>query len=104
MKIAQKTATLFATTLLIVFNLIDAFFSVKYIKFGPLCETNPVMDVLLEGNANIFLFYKIIVVSAFAFLLYQHRETKSVQIILYVLTFVYGLLMLWWSYMIFLVH
>jgi len=90
--------------LLIIFNAFDTFFSVKYIKFGPLSESNPIMNVLLEDGPSLFIFYKIIIVTTFAILLYFQKNNKLANIILYLLTFVYGILMLWWTYVILLVQ
>tara|TARA_R110000824_G_scaffold253254_2_gene442122 strand:+ start:1034 stop:1348 length:315 start_codon:yes stop_codon:yes gene_type:complete len=93
-----------ALMLLIIFNAVDAFLTLKYIKFGALCESNPIMDYLLETNHYIFIFYKLIIVSLCAIALYRNRKIKLIPIVLYFLSFVYGLLMLWWTYVIFLLY
>ncbi len=93
-----------ALMLLTVFNAIDAFFTLKYIKFGALCEANPLMDSLLQSNHYLFIFYKLVVVNFCVWALYKNNKTKIIPFILYLFTFIYSLLMMWWGYMIFLLY
>ena len=104
MKSPQKSTLVISLILLIVFNALDTIFSVKYIKFGPLCESNPIMDTLLHSAPQLFILYKIFVVSLLSILLYWQRKTKIVPYVLLFITFVYTLLMIWWTYVIFLLH
>ena len=104
MKIAKKKPLLFSLILLIAFNILDAFFTLKYIKFGSLCESNPFMDALLQSNHYSFIFYKLVVVNFCAIILFENREIKFISFVLYFLTFVYAALMMWWGYVIFLLY
>ena len=51
----EKTLTIL-TIVLILSNLLDTFLTLKYIKFGPLDEGNPIMAYLLQGDGCLFAF------------------------------------------------
>ncbi len=99
----QKTTLALATISLVISNVLDAIFTIKYIKFGPLDETNPIMDWLLQGDGCLFAFFKIFFGSVFIFLLWCNQHRSMTRICLYMLSFSYACLMIWWSYVIFLI-
>ena len=88
---------------LLGFNFLDTIFTIKYIKFGPLCEGNPVMDYLLNMNHYYFMFYKFFIFPMLIAFIYGFKKYDFAKISLFILTSVYGLLILWWSYVILLV-
>ena len=104
MLISKKMRLPFAVGLLVVFNALDAFFTLKYIKFGALCEANPLMDTLLQSNHHLFIFYKLIVVNFCVLALYKNNKGKIIPFVLYLFAITYSLLMIWWGYLIFLLY
>ena len=99
----QKTSLTVATLSLIVFNILDTIFTIKYIKFGTLREANPLMDLLLHGDGCIFIFTKITATTLFSYFLWINRHRKTVKVALYTLSAFYFILMLIWIYMILLI-
>jgi hypothetical protein len=97
---AIKNTPLLSTILLIIFNLIDTFFTVKYIKYGPLDEGNPIMDILLQSDSCLFAFFKIFFTTMFIIFLYLKEENKFARNFLYILTGFYGMLIIWWLFVI----
>lgn len=91
----EKTLTIL-TIVLIVSNLIDTFLTLKYIKFGPLDEGNPIMEQLLHGDGCLFAFVKIFFVTLFALYLWYRRNLKLAAISIYITSGFYVSLILWW--------
>jgi hypothetical protein len=91
----EKTLTIL-TIVLIVSNLIDTFLTLKYIKFGPLDEGNPIMEQLLHGDGCLFAFVKIFFVTLFASYLWYRRNLKLAAISIYITSGFYVSLILWW--------
>ena len=96
----EKTLTIL-TLVLIVSNLLDTFLTLKYIKFGPLDEGNPIMQQLLHGDGCLFAFVKIFFVTLFALSLWHQRAMKMAAISLYITSGFYVSLLLWWLLVIF---
>jgi hypothetical protein len=96
----EKTLTIL-TIVLILSNILDTFLTIKYIKFGPLDEGNPLMDLLLGTDSCLFVFVKIFFVTLFAILLWYKRKIKLATISLYILSGFYISLILWWLLVIF---
>tara|TARA_Y100000034_G_C6816159_1_gene367198 strand:+ start:120 stop:425 length:306 start_codon:yes stop_codon:yes gene_type:complete len=99
----QKITLTLATTSLILSNILDTIFTLKYIKFGPLDEANPIMALLLQGDGCLFAFLKIFVVTILTLSLWLNRKYKISQICLYVLSLFYTVLVMWWLLVIFLI-
>ena len=99
----QKITLAIATISLIIFNVLDTILTVKYIKYGPLDEANPIMAFLLQGDGCLFTFLKIFVTTILVFLLWFNRKHKIVRICLYVLSAFYLALVMWWFLVIFLI-
>ena len=99
----QKIATTLATISLIISNVLDAILTLKYIKFGPLSEANPIMAWLLQGDGCSFAFLKIFVTTILAISLWLNRKHKSARICLYVCASFYACLIFWWFLVIFLI-
>tara|TARA_R110002124_G_scaffold177617_2_gene345615 strand:+ start:1285 stop:1590 length:306 start_codon:yes stop_codon:yes gene_type:complete len=91
----EKTLTIL-TIVLILSNILDTFLTLKYIKFGPLDEGNPIMAYLLNGDGCLFAFVKIFFVTLFAISLWCKRDLKLAAISIYVTTSFYISLILWW--------
>tara|TARA_X000001388_G_C2188355_1_gene106491 strand:+ start:70 stop:375 length:306 start_codon:yes stop_codon:yes gene_type:complete len=91
----EKTLTIL-TIVLIISNLIDTFLTLKYIKFGPLDEGNPIMEQLLHGDGCLFAFVKIFFVTLFASYLWYRRNLKLAAISIYITSGFYVSLILWW--------
>ena len=72
----QKIATTLAAISLIISNVLDTILTLKYIKFGPLDEANPMMALLLQGDGCLFAFLKIFVVTILTFSLWYNRKNK----------------------------
>ena len=102
MKLAGKIEASHLSTPLIVFNAIDTFLSIKYIKLGPLYEMNPMIDWLLAHETFWFIIYKLFFVAVFILILALCSHKKIARLSLYFLFVLYSGVMLWWSYMIFL--
>jgi hypothetical protein len=98
----QKIAAFFAMALVIVSNLIDTIFTLKYIKFGPLIEANPVMRCMLDFDAYSFIFYKIIVVTLLVYFLWSARENKLAKMALFLFSVCFSCLLAFWVLVIFL--
>lgn len=98
----QKITLAFATIFLIASNILDTILTLKYIKFGPLEEANPLMEFLLRGDGCLFAFVKIFVTTILTLSLWINRKHKMSRICLYVLSFFYLLLLIWWFIVIFL--
>ena len=96
----EKTLTML-TMVLILSNILDTFFTIKYIKFGPLDEGNPLMNILLGTDSCLFVFVKIFFVTLFAILLWYKRKIKLATISLYIISGFYVTLILWWLLVIF---
>ena len=86
--------------LLIVFNALDAIFTVKYIKYGPLEEGNILLAPLIEYNCHAFIFFKIFLVTLFAIFLWSQNERKITLFCLNMLTLFYTALMFFWTFVI----
>jgi hypothetical protein len=99
----QKIATTLAAISLILFNIIDTVLTIKYIKFGPLDEANPLMAFLLQGDGCLFALFKIFMVTIFTFFLWVNQNYKIAQICLCVLSLFYSGLLMWWFLVIFLI-
>ena len=97
----EKKAATLAVALLIVFNAIDTFFTVKYIKFGPLSEANPIMDWLLSYNSTAFVIYKIIAVTLGGLLLLDNSENKIAKGFIFSFLILYSFVMLAWGFVLF---
>ncbi len=91
----EKTLTIL-TIVLIISNFIDTFLTLKYIKFGPLDEGNPIMEQLLHGDGCLFAFVKIFFVTLFALYLWYRRNLKLAAISIYITSGFYVSLILWW--------
>lgn len=91
----EKTLTIL-TIVLILSNILDTFLTLKYIKFGPLDEGNPIMAYLLNGDGCLFAFVKIFFVTLFAISLWCKRDLKLAAFSIYVTTSFYISLILWW--------
>ena len=91
----EKTLTIL-TIVLILSNLLDTFLTLKYIKFGPLDEGNPIMAYLLQGDGCLFAFVKIFFVTLFAISLWCKRDLKLAVISIYITSVFYISLILWW--------
>ena len=102
MKLAQKITTSVLATLLTAFNAFDTLFSLKYIKFGPLYEANPIMAWLLSIEPFWFVFYKLGIVTICICLLSFYSYHKIARVMLYIMFVIYSLIMFWWAYVIFL--
>jgi hypothetical protein len=99
----QKIAPTFAATLLLLFNLLDTLLTLKYIKYGPLDEANPLMAMLLDGDGGVFGFIKIFVTTIFTIFLWINRDKKLSRVCLYILSFFYSAIMVWWFLVIFVI-
>ena len=99
----QKIATTLATISLIISNVLDTILTLKYIKFGPLDEANPIMAWMLQGDGCAFAFLKIFVTTILTISLWFNRKHKSARICLYVCTAFYMCLIIWWFLVIFLI-
>jgi hypothetical protein len=99
----EKSKALCATISLIAANGLDTFFTLKYIKFGPLDESNPLMDMLLGTDASLFAFLKIFISTILIILLYVNHKHTVARFSLYGLTFFYMVLLMWWFLVIFMV-
>jgi hypothetical protein len=99
----QKFTLSFATISLIVLNILDTIFTLKYIKFGPLEESNPLMAILLQGDGCLFAFLKIFVTTILAISLWINRKHKTARICLYICVGFYICLIIWWFLVIFLI-
>tara|TARA_R110000824_G_scaffold376399_1_gene567527 strand:- start:422 stop:742 length:321 start_codon:yes stop_codon:yes gene_type:complete len=102
-KMKQKITLAFATTSLIISNVLDTILTLKWIKFGPLDEANPLMAFLLQGDGCLFAFFKIFVVTILTFCLWFNRHHKISRIFLYILSLFYLALIMWWFLVIFLI-
>jgi hypothetical protein len=100
---SQKFTLTLATISLIISNLLDTILTIKYIKFGPLDEVNPMMAFLLQGDGCLFAFFKIFAVTILTFFLWINRQYKISQICLYVLSLFYFGLIMWWLLVILLI-
>jgi len=98
-----KIATTISAISLIICNLLDTILTVKYIKYGPLDEANPIMAFLLQGDGCLFAFLKIFAVTIFTFCLWLNRHHKISRIFLHILSLFYLGLIMWWFLVIFLV-
>ncbi len=92
-----------ATIALIIFNVIDAILSVKYIKFGPLYEINPVARWFLAKSVVWFVLFKIYLVNLFIIFLREHSNNKFVRGWIYASLVCYTFVIVWWGYLILLV-
>jgi len=101
-KWAQHIVTFLITLFLLIFNSLDTFWSIKYIKFGPLQEANYLMALLLSAEPKWFIVYKLCGVSLCIALLSFYSNRKLPRLFLYLMFVLYSILMLWWSYVIFL--
>tara|TARA_R110000824_G_scaffold85755_2_gene212820 strand:- start:2464 stop:2769 length:306 start_codon:yes stop_codon:yes gene_type:complete len=99
----QKITLALATISLIISNILDTILTLKYIKFGPLDEANPLMALLLQGDGCLFAFLKIFVVTILTFSLWYNRKNKIARSCLYVLSSFYFALLMWWFLVIFLI-
>lgn len=99
----EKSKNTLFLAVLVVCNFLDTFFTVKYIKFGPLSEANPFMDYLLTQDVCLFVFFKIFFVNIFAFILYYNRNRQLCSIFLIFFTILYILLTMLWILLIFFV-
>jgi len=99
----QKIATTLATISLIISNVIDTILTVKYIKYGPLDEANPIMAFLLQGDGCLFTFLKIFVTTVLTLSLWLNRKHKIARFFLYLLSGFYLALLMWWFLVIFLI-
>ena len=99
----QKFTLTLATLSLIISNVLDTILTLKWIKFGPLDEANPLMAFLLQGDGCLFAFLKIFVVTLLTFSLWLNRHHKLSRIFLYVLSLFYLGLIMWWFLVIFLI-
>jgi len=100
---SRKFTLALATISLIISNVLDTILTLKYIKFGPLDETNPIMALLLQGDGCLFAFFKIFVVTILTLSLWINRKYKISRICLYVLSLFYFGLIMWWLLVIFLI-
>ena len=99
----QISTPLIATISLISANLLDTFFTIKYIKDGPVDEGNPVMDFLLQTDACLFAFIKIFLPTIFTLFLFTQRDRKFSRYCLYILSGFYIALIMWWILVILLI-
>ena len=97
----EKRIATVAVGLLIIFNAIDTFFTVKYIKFGPLDEANPIMSWLLSYNTTSFVLYKIIAVSLGGLVLLDNSENKIAKGFIFSFLVLYTFIILVWSWVLF---
>jgi len=100
---SQKIATSLSAIVLILFNVLDTILTVKYIKYGPLDEANPIMAFLLQGDGCLFAFLKIFVTTILTLSLWMNRRHKMARCCLYLLSGFYFVLLLWWFLVIFLI-
>jgi len=84
--------------LLVLFNLIDAYLTHKYVDSIVIGEANPLMAHLLNQGAFLFFLIKGGVIS-FCGLVLCALDTKVSRIALYSLTVLYAALMGWWIYL-----
>jgi hypothetical protein len=99
---SKKTTANVSALILIISNLLDTIFTLKYIKFGPLEEANPIMDALLGGDGCLFAFFKVFFVTLFVFLLWNSKNNKIAYFSLIILSIFYLFLVIGWLMMIFL--
>jgi len=99
----QKIATTLAAISLIISNVLDTILTLKYIKFGPLDETNPIMAWLLQGDGCAFAFLKIFVTTILTISLWLNRKHKIARVCLYICSGFYVCLIIWWFLVIFLI-
>jgi len=99
----QKIAITLAAISLIILNVFDTILTLKYIKFGPLTEANPIMAWLLQGDGCAFAFLKIFVTTILTISLWLNRKHKSARICLYICASFYMCLIIWWFLVIFLI-
>jgi|TARA_X000001388_G_scaffold9964_1_gene6216 hypothetical protein len=99
---SKKTTANVSALILIISNLLDTIFTLKYIKFGPLDEANPIMNALLGGDGSLFAFFKVFFVTLFVFLLWNSKNNKIAYFSLIILSIFYLFLVIGWLMMIFL--
>ena len=64
----------YITTLLIVFNLFDAFFTLRFNELKLATEINPIMDYFLKIDPSLFFWVKFLLVATSAIFLYANRN------------------------------
>ena len=64
----------YTAVLLIVLNLLDAFFTLRFNELKLATEANPIMDYFLKIDPTLFFFVKFLLVSASAIFLYAKRH------------------------------
>jgi len=102
MEIATKSKLFILPLLVAILNIMDAFLSMFFIKFGPLQEINPLTAWLLHNEPNWFLFYKVYLVTTLLIVLCEYSHLYVARAGLYSLFFVYSATLLAWSYVFFL--
>lgn len=64
----------FVVILLIVLNLLDAFFTLRFNELKLATEANPIMDYFLKIDPSLFFLVKFLLVSISAIFLYANRH------------------------------
>jgi hypothetical protein len=96
---SQKGKKSIAAASLILFNILDTFFTLKYIKYGPLEEANPLLSSLVEQQPCLFAFLKIFFVTLFSIFLWCNSRKVSYGC-LAILSLSYTLLMIFWTFVV----
>ena len=97
MKSLVRKVTNFGLGFVLVANLVDIFFTIKYIFSGVLQEANPIMEPLVE-HPFLFVGVKTFLVSAGVLGLYKKSDNKLAQIGTYFCFCIYFALMLSFYY------
>jgi hypothetical protein len=80
MSTARSTRILLAAAgIVVVFNLIDAMFTIIYIRSGLATEANPLMDGILAASPVLFMAAKLALVSLGVQLLWRLRDHRSAR-------------------------
>lgn len=77
MRESTKQKLTMAAYAVIILNLVDAIFTLVYVKMGMATEGNPLMDQVLGHSPVLFMLAKLVLVSAGVGLLWRLRHRRS---------------------------
>lgn len=69
-----------AGALVVIFNLLDAMFTIAYTRSGLAVESNPVMDHVLSASPLLFMAAKLALVSCGVLLLWRLRAHRAARV------------------------
>jgi hypothetical protein len=79
----------------IVLNLLDAIFTIIYVRTGVAVESNPLMDKVLLSSPVLFMMAKLALVSCGVLLLWRLRDHRAARFGLFASTAAYAALLLY---------